>query len=148
MKHGLVLTALLALPVLAQAQTIWRCGPDGRSFSDTPCAEGRALAAPDARPADDITEARALAAREKRLAETLRRERLREEFAQRGNGLAAVGPVQADPSLARRAGFRSVKESVSHPPPRGKKPLALRTRAPSGDETFRAVGPASRRNPG
>ena len=95
MKYGLMLLTLAALPLLADAQTIWRCGADGRSFSNTPCSEGQALALADIRPNQDVAEARALADREIRLAEKLGRERLRGESAQRGNGLAALGPVSA-----------------------------------------------------
>ena len=42
-------TALLACcaSTLAHGQTVWRCGPDGRVFSDSPCAEGRLLATVD-----------------------------------------------------------------------------------------------------
>jgi Domain of unknown function (DUF4124) len=139
MKHGLVVLTLAALPLLAQAQTIWRCGPDGRSFSDTPCAEGQALAVADTRPSQDVAAARAQADREMRLAEKLRRERLREESAQRGNGLAALGPVTG--SVDVRASRRELRQL-----PRAK-PAAHRP-APSAGETFRATAPASRRGQG
>jgi Domain of unknown function (DUF4124) len=137
MTHGLILLTLLSLPLLADAQTIWRCGPEGRHFSDTPCPEGRALAVADTRPSQDVAEARALAERDIRLAERLRRERLREEAAQRGNGLAALGPVSAGVNAPRQ-------ELRKRPQP---KP-ALRRPAPSAGETFRATAPASRRGPG
>lgn len=139
MKHGLVVLTLAALPLLAQAQTIWRCGPDGRSFSDTPCAEGRTLEVADSRPNQDVAEARALADREIRLAEKLRRERLREESAQRGNGLAALGPV------SNGAGFKAPHQELRQLPLA--KPAARRP-APSATQTFRATAPASRRGQG
>lgn len=139
MKHGLVVLTLAALPLLAQAQTIWRCGPDGRSFSDSPCAEGRMLEVADTRPSQDVAEARALADREIRLADRLRRERLREESAQRGNGLAALGPVSS------AAGVKAPRRELRQVP-RAKQ--AARRSAPSANETFRATAPASRRGQG
>ncbi len=133
MKHAIFLLAVAALPVWAQAQAqaIWRCGADGRSFSDTPCAEGRVVASVDTRPLGDVAAAQTLADREKRLAEKLRLERLREEATQRGNGLAALGPVS---SLKRSALATKAK------PPR-----AQRQPDPAADGTWRAVAPVSRR---
>ena len=142
MKYGLMLLALAALPLLADAQTIWRCGADGRSFSDTPCSEGQALAVADTRPSRDVAEARALADREIRLAEKLGRERLREESAQRGNGLAALGPVSAGTGVKPpRRELRLLQQ-----PPLVKP--ALHRPDPSADQTFRATAPASRRAKG
>ena len=139
MKHRLVLLALVGLPLLTNAQAIWRCGPDGRSFSDTPCPEGRALPVADTRPSEDVAEARARADRDIRLADKLRRERLREEAAQRGSGLAALGPVAADARVTpRRQELRQA--------PRAKP--AVRRPGPEADGTFRAVAPASRRAKG
>ena len=142
MKHGLMLLALAAVPLLADAQIIWRCGADGRSFSDTPCSEGQALAVADTRPSQDVAEARAFADREMRLAEKLGRERLREESAQRGNGLAALGPVSAGTGVKPpRRERRQLQQ------PQRAKP-ALHRPDPSADQTSRATAPASRRAKG
>ena len=145
MKYAFALLALAALPLLASAQTVWRCGPDGRSFSDTPCVEGRALTVAEPRPAEDVAEARVLAEREKRLAERMRRERLQEEAAQRGNGLASLGPT-ADSRRETRADPKWVKAQTRAPA--AKQQPSLRQTAPSADETWRAVDPASRRTKG
>lgn len=134
------LLLLLALPAWAAAQTVWRCGPEGRSFSDTPCADGQALALADARPSQDLAAARALADRELRLAEKLRRERLREEAAQRGNGLAALGPTSAEVGE-----FKPPRQGLRQAPRAQPK---VHRQAPAADETSRAVGPASRRAKG
>lgn len=95
----------LALPALGLAQEVWRCGPDGKTYSNQPCAEGRRLDVPDARPAADIADARQRAADERRHADALTRERLAREAAQRGNGLAGM-PARAEeikPVSARKA---------------------------------------------
>ena len=142
MKRRVLLWALMALPVLTQAQTIWRCGPDGRSFSDTPCAEGRALTVADTRPSQDVVAARVLAEREIRLAERLRRDRLREEREQLGNGLAALGPVSADAGVKpRRLERRQHAQTKQRQQPWTQPGAAT-------EQTSRAVGPASRRAKG
>jgi hypothetical protein len=77
------------------AQTIYRCGPDGRSFSDRPCGESTTIAPkvdrPDAQRAD---EARAVAQREAQLADHLRSERLEREAAAK-SGVAGFHPREA-----------------------------------------------------
>ena len=142
MKNRVVLWALMALPVLTQAQTIWRCGPDGRSFSDTPCAEGRTLAVADTRPSQDVAAARMLAEREIRLAERLRRERLSEEREQLGSGLAALGPASADAGVKPRRLERQQQPQTKQPQ------QPWRPHGAATEQTSRAVGPASRRAKG
>ena len=81
MKTFVTMTLLLLAATAGQAQGVWRCGPDGRSFSDTPCKEGRELSLPQARPAADVDSAQDMAQREKALAAQLVRERQQREAA-------------------------------------------------------------------
>ncbi len=74
----------------ALAQTVWRCGAEGRIYTDAPCSDGRALAIADTRPADDVAAAQALARREQALADTLHRQRLQREHVPAGAGLAGI----------------------------------------------------------
>jgi hypothetical protein len=80
----------------AGAQTIYRCGPDGRSFSDRPCGQATAITPtvdhPDAQRAD---EARAVAQREAQLADRLRSERLERENGPK-SGVAGFHPREAN----------------------------------------------------
>ena len=62
---------MLFIVSAAQAQTVWRCGPDGRNYSDAPCRDGRALEVAQARPAADLSAAQGMALREKALAAKL-----------------------------------------------------------------------------
>ena len=62
---------MLFVASAAQAQTVWRCGPDGRNYSDAPCRDGRALEVAQARPAADLSAAQGMALREKALAAKL-----------------------------------------------------------------------------
>ena len=127
-----VLSLALLLPAAAGAQEVWRCGVDGRSYSATPCADGRRVEVPEARPAADIAAARDAARREAALAGAQQRERTRIEAQQRGNGLggfaAAPPPVKTTQVvLARKPAKRY------HPGETG---------------TWRAVVPVSRRKQG
>jgi hypothetical protein len=85
-----LMAALCVLAASAQAQTVWRCGPEGRSYSDSPCPQGRAVeVAERSRPAADVQQAERVAQREQALASQLSRERLQRE-APSGSGLAGI----------------------------------------------------------
>lgn len=85
------------------AQAVYRCGPDGRSYSQQPCAEGRVLAVDDdARDADARREGQAAAARQARAAELLAQERRRRE-AERPRAASLGRSASGDPSFAPTA---------------------------------------------
>ena len=52
-------TLALLLAGSVQAQTVWRCGPDGNTYSSSACAEGRAVVVADARNPAEVQAARA-----------------------------------------------------------------------------------------
>ena len=83
MKRTFLTPALLAalLTTQAQAQKVYRCGPDGREYSQTPCKDGQAIDVADPRSAADQKAARDVAAREERMADELTRERHAREAA-------------------------------------------------------------------
>ena len=131
MKTLLSILTLALVPLTATAQNIWRCGPDGRAFSDTPCPQGRQIDIPQSRPAADVHAAQQQAARDLHQAELLRRERLAAEAQQRGNGLTGIGPQAAQVKAAK--------------PSKAKHPGKLHKLHPEADGTWRAVAPVSRR---
>jgi hypothetical protein len=116
MKPVLALVLLAAAP--AFAQTVYRCGADGRIYSQTPCPEGREVDVADPRSAADRQAAAAVAEREAGLADTLRRERLARE---------AVAARQG------AAGFRTAPQPVSaaSAPVKAKKKVKARAKKPS-----------------
>ncbi len=133
-----LLLMVVALPWLAQAQgegsTVWRCGADGRSFSDVPCAGGKQLDVPAPRSPAEIAAAQAQADQDRRLAERLQRERQQREQVAPGTGLMGIKHtkvVQLTPI---------------------KKRAAQRHRGPTyqleADGTWRAAEPVSRRRKG
>ena len=134
-----ILVVVLLLTALGtQAQEVWRCGPEGRSFSDRPCADGAPMqmaALADIRSAAEVQSAREVAAREQRLAESLRLERLARE--------QVPGPAGRRPSRAHHVHGRDDLRPEREPgdPPR---PRATR-RAVAVDGIWPATVPSSRR---
>lgn len=135
----ILLTSLLGclLTTAGPAQTIWRCGADGRSFSQTPCADGRAVALPAAPRMGGLHDARARAARDTALASALAAER-RQRAAL---APAAVGfyTAEADEELSAPARKPAPKPRSRHRP-RPPKPFAALGTSP-------AAAPASRQVP-
>ncbi len=170
-SFALLGAALIAAPAaaatvggVAPAATAWRCGAEGRVYSDTPCAGGRELELPAPRPAADVRAAERLAQREAVLGERLRREREAREAAAIAASAQPVslGPVR--PSLAgsntkgptrlERRGSKSDRQLPALPlatAPKLKKPQRpspLASGQDAGEQTSRAVAPASPRTPG
>ena len=150
---GLLLVgAGVLLPL--QAQTIRRCGTDGRSFSDRPCTEGRRLQMAelaDLRSAQEVLAAQEVAARQQRLADALRQERLQREREAAppfdppaathgrhgGADFNAKREAKRQREEARRPSQGHVqrqRQRISQPP------------TPAADGTWRAVAPSSPRS--
>jgi hypothetical protein len=72
---------LCALCGAAGAQTVYRCGPDGREYSHSPCAGAAIVETGDARNDRQRREAAEIAERDSKLAERLQRERHSSEAA-------------------------------------------------------------------
>jgi hypothetical protein len=87
MKTVLLLIATLTC-ISANAQAVYRCGPAGRSYSQTPCAQGRAVEVSDERSTQQRRDAIKVAERERALADSLQQDRLvRESQARASAGL-------------------------------------------------------------
>ena len=107
-----VATCVLAATaaVAAPPQTVYRCGPDGRQYSQTPCADGRAVTTEDSRSAEQQRAARDVAARDSKHAEKLAAERRQREESAKGQSAA---------------GFKATDSSTAASAPKGKaKPQA------------------------
>jgi hypothetical protein len=90
---ALTLVLMLTLASAAHAQTVWRCGPDGRTYADAPCPGGQVVAVADPRSPADVAAAKAVVQRDRQLARQLADDRreLEREAAARGSGLAGIG---------------------------------------------------------
>ncbi len=136
MIKPLLCLLLAAAAGASHSQSVWRCGADGRSYSDQPCADGQVLALADPQRASPavLTPVDIAMIREQRLAQQLaeqRRERERETRLSRDPGVVAKGPA---PRL---------KPKAAEPPARHHLKLK-RQASPSARDTSRAAGRASR----
>jgi hypothetical protein len=139
MKPTTVVLALLwPLLSLAQSPAIWRCGPEGRSYSDAPCAGGQTLALTAPRPEADVGAAREVAQRERQLADALRRERHERE----AQGARLANAPHPAATARRAAGVKAKTDSPQRPAHRAHPPR------PADDGIWRAVVPATRRDRG
>jgi len=93
-RAAVLLLALAVTPAIAQK--IYRCGADGREYSQTPCKPSQTVDAADPRTAAQREQARANAKADVKLAEALERERHAREAA--GNGQIAAGFHPAPPA--------------------------------------------------
>ena len=129
MKQLSALVLMIAVGAV-QAQSVWRCGADGRSFSDVPCREGQTVELSESRPAADLASARQQAARDKVLAAQLVRERQAAEMLQTA-GAAGI----------RGSRLTTGKETLSRKPPA----FSRSQPRPEAAGIWRATAPASRR---
>ena len=111
---GALLSAGLGMAPGAYAAGIYRCGPDGRTYSQTPCADGRLIDAADPRSDAERAEAKRVAARERNTAADLERERRARELV--GEKSATAGfdhrpAAQETPAAASKAKRRSTKDN-------------------------------------
>lgn len=134
----LALAGLLLGPTLAQAQPatpepVYRCGPDGRSYSSTPCADGRPVNAADPRNAAQQREGRETAERERRLADRLIAERVQREKATIPAAAGHIGPSSSHSPTAKAKAKSKTKPKAGKPP--GKpKPKAQPKKTPKRDQ--------------
>lgn len=93
-NHARVAAWLLALAgsvaAAAPPQTVYRCGPDGRVYSQTPCADGRAVTTEDSRSASQQKAAGDVATREAQQAQKLADERRQREAAVKNQQAAGI----------------------------------------------------------
>lgn len=97
MKRALVIVCLAWTAGTVAAQTVYRCGPEGRSYSQQPCPEGRALQVGDARTTQEQAQAADAARRDARLADTQEQERFEAERRPPAKAIALTAPKSKDP---------------------------------------------------
>ena len=115
----------------AHAQTVYRCGS---TYTHTPCAEGRVVAATDPRSAAQRAEAQRVAALERQQARQMERERLAQE--------AAHKPAQATGFDSRASATAAAAASSAERGPHQKK-KKRKAGNPTAADDFVAVDPES-----
>lgn len=126
MNRRIILVAWVALTgAAAQApaqeparasDAVYRCGADGRQYRDSPCPEGKEVSAADGRSAEQRRQAKAVAERDKELAERLKAEREQREKSIKPAAAGHIGPVARAPAPSASA------PKKSKPPRKPKKP--------------------------
>jgi hypothetical protein len=116
-------TAWLALAgVVGQAappQTVYRCGPDGRIYSQTPCADGKALSVDDPRSASQQKAARDVAGRDAEQARKLSEERRQREAVakeQKAAGFKTAPAADAASAPQRKPRPKAASANADSPP--------------------------------
>lgn len=130
MRPALALACLVAVCGAAQAQPVYRCGADGRSYSQIPCAGGQAVGMMANPPsAERQSEAATVTQRTQQLVMDMERDRQARE-SQPAAAAAHIG--------SRRAA--TPDDAPPKPRQRSKRP----TTSSTGREDFRAVAPGPR----
>jgi Domain of unknown function (DUF4124) len=107
MKHAFacaLLTLGMALITGVSAQTVYRCGPDGRSYSDSPCpndTKGKVVDVADKRSAADTERAQQTVQRDQALADRMRQQRENDEARALAANRNAAGIKPPPTPLAR-----------------------------------------------
>jgi len=97
----------------APPQTVYRCGPEGRVYSQTPCADGRAVTTEDSRSASQQKAADEVATREAQQAQKLADERRQREAAAKNQQAAGIKM----PAPAFEGASAPVRKAKGKPPP-------------------------------
>ena len=133
LRPALVVMLLATATQLATAQAVWRCGADGRQFSDKPCEQGRALDTLEPRPASDLAAAKDSVQRDKALAAQLVKERQLRE-AQAPKAAAGIRMAKAEEPVKPKTTPKPPKRSAKH--------------HPAEDGIWRATAPSFRQTKG
>jgi len=92
------------------AQRVFRCGPDGRTYSQTPCKDGYEIDTDDMRSAEQRKAAAEVLKRDKMQADKMTRERLANEAAAAKQTTASSGPPKAAKPPASTASAAAKKK--------------------------------------
>ena len=132
----------VALIAPAAAADVYRCGPNGSTYSQTPCAEGRRIEQIDARSDEQRLQARQVNERTVALASALERDRLAYEAALRpalaGSFNAPVktasnNTVRPDTSAKAKAKTKRLRAKAQPSNRRASKPVPVVVLAPPRD---------------
>ncbi len=105
----LLLLALTLACHAAHAQAVYRCGPGGRSYSQVPCTDGRAVEVNDERSPQQRRDATEVAVRDRALADSLEQDRVMRDAQQ---PRAAAGKIDGRIGYARLANTEPAKGTV------------------------------------
>ena len=109
-----VLSVMLASAAAAQergSDTVYRCGADGKTYSGSACPEGKAIAAADARSAEQRRQAEDVVRRDREFADRMAKEReQRERNAPGAVGIGSSPPAKATNTAAANGPKKSPRK--------------------------------------
>jgi hypothetical protein len=101
----------------AAGPKVFRCGPDGRIYSQTPCKDGYEVNADDKRSAEQRKAAEETVRRDEKLNQTMARERHATEVAAAKVGPAKIGNASAaKPPASAASGAAAKKKRAAKNP--------------------------------
>ena len=107
---------LASSPNPAAAQKVFRCGPEGKTYSQTPCKDGREVNTDDARSPEQRKAAEDVVKREARMADKMTRERETKEAAVAKQAPTIIGkPALAAKPAASAASSKAAKARKKPP---------------------------------
>jgi len=115
MKNGRFSVLLAALLIAggsadAASQKVFRCGPDGRVFSQTPCKDGYEVNADNKRSVEQRKAAEDNVKREEKMTEKMARERQAQEAAAAKQGSSIIASPTAAKPVASAASVAAKKK--------------------------------------
>lgn len=109
-----LLSVLLGSAAAAQdrgSDTVYRCGPDGKTYSDSACPDGKTVAAADARTAEQRRNAEDVVRRDREFADRMAKEReQRERNAPGAVGIGSSPAVKATTTAAANGPKKSPRK--------------------------------------
>ena len=99
----------------AASQKVFRCGPDGRVYSQTPCKDGYEVKADDARSEQERKAAEEQLKRDDKLNEKMARERRANEAASKPGIGVIANPAAAKPAAAAASSAAAKKKRQPKP---------------------------------
>jgi hypothetical protein len=122
-----LLAGFLCVGSSLQAQTVYRCGLDGRVYSQSPCPQGRAVDVSDERSAEQRAAAQARARDDQVRGDALERERLDREAGKPAVAGKIGKPTAAEPIISKTKAKPSKKK---------------KQKAQQAGDDFKAIAPA------
>ena len=114
---GIVLAPAVTAAQERGSDTVYRCGADGRQYSDNACPDGKPVPAADARSAEQRRHAQEVVRRERELADRLTKEReQRERNAPGAVGIGSAGTkaISSTTSTGPKKSPRRKKQKKMH----------------------------------
>jgi FKBP-type peptidyl-prolyl cis-trans isomerase len=106
---------LAAVNANAAPQKVFRCGPDGRIYSQTPCKDGYEVNAADPRSAEQRKAAEEATKREDKAVDKMTRERQAQEAAAAKQGPSFIAsPSAAKPAASAASGATAKKRRAGN----------------------------------